>query len=356
MVVRGVERVEGGHLFVLGVEADEPLLELIALPERLGVVVRLKLAAAREDVDAKGDDRVDRGDDVGEEHKGDDERGSGARSERAAKAKAREERRDVAQERKAAELDKHERGAGDEEPDGVRVLPVPKLVGEDGDDQLVVLLALVEERVVQDDPLVLPKTKQVCVAVAGALGRVHDKELLQRKLDRAREPFNLRLQIALLERVVLVEERRDEEGVNRDEEELQRNVKCEEVNREKRSAHAVDDDCEPRERRRKHENEQHLLHIVHSPRPHCHLVESVLLLKDKVAVEADGDVGQGEDDEEEQRKGNRLHRFAAVPRAFAQIAGNLPHPRKHVPRHQRQILGESPESNEAAEVPLVEVV
>lgn len=123
---------------------------------------------------------------------------------------------------------------------GVPLLPVAQLVRQHGDDLLG--LALLNQRVVDDNVLLPRQAEEVRVAVGAALAPVDDVQLVQRELEALRQGLDAVLELALLERRQLVEEREDGDGVDCDHEDLQAGGECPEVE-EELVAGALDD-CE----------------------------------------------------------------------------------------------------------------
>ena len=92
------------------------------------------------------------------------------------------------------------------------VLPVTELVPDDGDD--LVLRQVLEQRVEEHDPLVLPEAEEVRVRVRRALGAVHLEDLHEREVDEVREVLDLVLERSVLQLLELVVDRSDEVRLN----------------------------------------------------------------------------------------------------------------------------------------------
>mmetsp|Transcript_585 Transcript_585/g.1642 ORF Transcript_585/g.1642 Transcript_585/m.1642 type:complete len:466 (-) Transcript_585:7-1404(-) len=207
---------------------------------------------------------------------------------------------------RAIQVEEHEdvRGGDDEVEQGVTELPVPQLVAEDRQD---VLLLQVQQRVVQHDPLVLPESEEVGVAVRGALGAVYLEELRQGKFDLGGERLDLEPQVVVLQGLELVEDGLDEVRVDPHHRQHEHLAEAPEVQVEALSEVADDPDEHRDQEPAEEVREQLALHQILQEKLHRHLVEAVLLLHHEVRVELEGDgdrlVDPLEEEEPEERGG-----------------------------------------------------
>ena len=146
-------------------------------------------------------------------------------------------------------------------------------------------LALLNERVVDDDVLLPRQAKEIRVAVSATLAPVDDVQLVQRELQALRQRLGALLELALVEGGQLVEQRQDGDRIDGDHEYLQTGGEDPEVE-EKLVARALDDSEEPGEDRgREDEGEQVGLDEVGDEQLGRLLVEAVFLLEDEGVIQ-----------------------------------------------------------------------
>lgn len=296
VVVAGVHPVGVHGAEVLLVQLDEGAGEVGAVAEALGKVVGLKLELAGEDVEEQLEDGVHGGQGVGEEDEANDNGVLGV------EAKGRVQGGVVDEDGEEAE-DVEQVDLGDaKEAGGVAELPVAELVGEDGHDFLG--LAVLEEGVVDDNVLLPGQAVEEGVGVGAALAAVNDVELLEREVEGAGKLLDLCLELAILQRGELVEERLDEDWVRGDGQELDAGGEDPEVKDE--LAAGLLDNLEEAGEDRGHDdgNDGVGLDGIGDEEGGGLFVEAKLLLEDKGAVQAgrqaeallDQDKGQDEED------------------------------------------------------------
>lgn len=93
-----------------------------------------------------------------------------------------------------------------------------ELVREDGNNFL--FLALLNQCVIDDNVLLPRKTEEISVTMRAALTAIDDEQFLEREVKFLCQRLGLSLQFAFLQRGQLVEKRQNEDGVDRDGEDL----------------------------------------------------------------------------------------------------------------------------------------
>merc|ERR1712107_94203 len=106
------------------------------------------------------------------------------------------------------------------------IFPMSELMAQDGEN---VFLLQMQECVEKHDTLILPKAKEVGVAMAGALGAVYLEKLRKRELHLGGQVLYLFLQVFVLQRFDLVEYWLNEVWINPHEGENQRLGKAPEI-------------------------------------------------------------------------------------------------------------------------------
>mmetsp|Transcript_23347 Transcript_23347/g.74446 ORF Transcript_23347/g.74446 Transcript_23347/m.74446 type:complete len:245 (-) Transcript_23347:842-1576(-) len=209
-----VERVHVIRGEVGQVDLSEPGLELARLTKLHSEGIGLEFEFARQGVEHKSNRGRKRGDNIREEVEPDNHGHLGVVEPK------REVHVGVVQKVSKSLEDRGVQDVLDDKAfNGVRQFPVAQLVAKDADDLLcgalqAGLLRVANQRVEQNDALILPETEKVGVGVARTLRAVHFIELGERKLQRRGQLLNLRLELALRQRVVRVEEWGDEVGID----------------------------------------------------------------------------------------------------------------------------------------------
>lgn len=159
-----------------------------------------------------------------------------------------------------------------------------ELVGKHSDNLLP--LALLNQSVVDDDVLLPGQTKEVGIAVGAALAAVDDVQLMERELELLGEVLDIGLELALLQRGKLVEQRKDGDRVDGDHKDLQTGAKQEEVVEELATS-LLDDGQETRQDRGSQDNGQQIAldHIRHKQLGGL-LVEAEFLFQNKGLIDA----------------------------------------------------------------------
>lgn len=172
----------------------------------------------------------------------------------------------------------------EQEAGGVVHLPVTKLVTQDSLDFLV--RALLEQGV-EDDNLLLANPRQsseVRIAVGTALATVDDLQLREREFELRRKRFDRVLELAGLERLKLVEQWHDEDGVDGHAQNLDSQHEDPQVVEEVLARLPDDGQEGAANGNTERKTESLALDHVRDPGAHRHLVEAVLLLEDEVVV------------------------------------------------------------------------
>ncbi|GIX65898.1 uncharacterized protein BcabD6B2_53330 [Babesia caballi] len=305
-VVPRVEAVVVNHGLVLVVNLDERLGQVLPVAQLHREVVRLVLAAASDGVSDNVHEHANGVVDASEERDAHQEPADVAVPE------ALEHRRVVLEAPKEVKDDEHVGVAQQQHLGRVVALPVAQFVSSDADD---LRRRLLQQRVVDHDLLEPPQPVKVHVRVGAALGAVHQLDLPQRELEALGQVLNARLQLAVLQRLELVEERRDQVAVYHEHEEGEDGCEPEGL----RSAQLLpapvhqeyhhgehgrpDDDLQKQRQKQVLEKE-----------PVGLLVESVPLLDDEVGVEAEGQLRHRVEGELDPAEDQRLHTRYAVAR------------------------------------------
>lgn len=173
-------------------------------------------------------------------------------------------------------------------------LPVTQLVRKNSNDLL--RLALLNQGIVDHNVLLPGKTKEIGVGVGASLASINDVELVQRELEARGKRFNLGLELTVLERRQLVEQRQDSDGVDGDHEDLESNEEEPQVV-EKLVASLLDDLEETSEERRCEDQGEGLgLDHISDKELGRLLVETELLLEHKCLVDRRGETKKLADD------------------------------------------------------------
>ena len=177
-----------------------------------------------------------------------------------------------------------------------------ELVGENSDDLLG--LALLNERVVNDNVLLPGETKEVGIAVGAALASINDIELVEREVELLGEALDIVLEFALLQRGQLVEERENGNRVDGDHEDLKKSGENPEVV-EELIASLLDNGEETREDGRGQDDSDEVrLDHIRDKQLGSLLVEAKLFFENKGLVDAGwqrqnlGDEHEGENEDD----------------------------------------------------------
>mmetsp|Transcript_9790 Transcript_9790/g.16818 ORF Transcript_9790/g.16818 Transcript_9790/m.16818 type:complete len:270 (+) Transcript_9790:457-1266(+) len=198
--------------------------------------------------------------------------------------------------------------------------------------------------------------------MAGAFGAVHYKKLFEGKFQFEGEGFDLLLQGALLQGVVLVEEGCDEHRVDGHHDERERKHERPQVDGQELAAVGDDRDYQSFDDRRKDHHEADRLDHVCDERELGGLVEAVTLLQIERAVDAEGQFDEHLHDCEPDGKNHRtrdLRHQCPLGRQAEEGHGHrrpFPHQRHHIVFENEHILCQAEHGGEHRKVPLVEAV
>lgn len=243
-VVAGVHPVCVHGAQVLDLELDQRSSELLLVAQVACEVISLELELATNNVHSELDDEIHGCECIREEEETNDD---GALQDetkvgvqRGVVDEDREEREDVEDMSLAKVRNAHCRCRqrienraylrNAKETSGVAKTPVTKLVSQDSRDFL--LLALLDQGIVDDNVLLPGETKEVGVAVCAALAAVDDEQFVERELELLGQAFDIVLELALLERRKLVEQRENGDWVDGNHEDLETSDKDPEVEEE----------------------------------------------------------------------------------------------------------------------------
>merc|ERR1719500_1496261 len=195
---------------------------------------------------------------------------------------------------------------------------------------------LFQQCVKEDNPLELEESVEVGIAAAGPLATLNHVELVQWERDGGSKTFNLSLEFSFRHWRVFVKERRNEVRIDGHQEEGDEDDEAPEIDKEVVAA-PVDDLDHPSENWRLDRlTHQELFDLVHCEEAWGLLVEPVILLHHKGAV--DGDGGEDGEVEGEQERGENLTVSSILSEGIKGIQG--PAPEKSVPKHPEQHRGE----------------
>lgn len=161
-------------------------------------------------------------------------------------------------------------------------LPVAQFVSKNSNN--LIRLALLDESIVDNNVLLPGETKEIGVGVGASLASINDIELVERELEASGKSFNLGLELTILKRRQLVEQRQDSNGVDGDHEDLKSNDEEPQVVEELVTSllDDLEETCE--ERRRENEGESLGLDEIGDKELRRLLVETKLLLKDESLI------------------------------------------------------------------------
>merc|ERR1719458_864540 len=199
---------------------------------------------------------------------------------------------------------------------------------------------LFQKCVKEDNPLELEESVEVGIAVAGPLATLN-VELVQWERDGGSKAFNLSLEFAFRHWRVFVKERRNEVRIDGHQEEGDEDDEAPEIDEEVVAAPVDNLDHTGQNRRLDRLAHQELFDLVHCKEAWGLLVEPVILLHHKGAVDGEGEGGDGGEDGEiegEQERGENLTVSSILSESIKGIQG--PAPEKSVAKHPEQHRGE----------------
>merc|ERR550519_631195 len=200
---------------------------------------------------------------------------------------------------------------------------------------------LFQQCVKEDNPFELEESVEVGVAVAGPLATLNHVELVQWERDGGSKAFNLSLEFSFRHWGVFVKERCNEVRIDGHQEEGDEDDKAPEIDKEVVAAPVDNLDHASENRRLDRLGHQELFDLVHCEEACSLLVEPVILLHHKGAVDGEGEGGDGGEDGEiecEQEGGEDLTVRRILSEGIKRIQG--PAPEKSVPKHPEQHSGE----------------
>jgi hypothetical protein len=221
----------------------------------------------------------------------------------------------------------------------VTKLPVTQLVRKNGNDLLG--LALLNQSIVDNNVLLPGETKEIGVGVGTSLASINDVELVQGELEACGKRFNLGLELTVLERRQLVEQRQDSDGVDGDHENLESNDEEPQVIEELVTSLLDDLEETGKERRRKDKSESLGLDQICDKELGRLLVETEFLLKHKCLVDRRGETKKLADDSKSQDEDNGVADLAGEARRCPfekKIAGPGPKLGEDIEVHEGEIL------------------
>lgn len=165
-------------------------------------------------------------------------------------------------------------------------LPVTELVCKNSDNLL--RFALLDQGIVDDNVLLPRQSKEVGIAVRTALAAINDEQFVERELQLFRKRFSLGLQLAFLQGRQLVEQRQDEDRIDRDHENLENSSEEPEVGDELVACLLDDAEETGEDRRRKGESEQVRLDHIRDEELWSLFVEPEFLFQDERMVDIGG--------------------------------------------------------------------
>merc|ERR1719339_748887 len=200
---------------------------------------------------------------------------------------------------------------------------------------------LFQQCVKEDNPLELEESVEVGIAVAGPLATLNHVELVQWERDGGSKAFNLSLEFSFRHWRVFVKERRNEVRIDGHQEEGDEDDEAPEIDEEVVAAPVDNLDHTSENWRLDRLAHQELFDLVHCKEAWSLLVEPVILLHHKGAVDGEGEGGDGGEDGEvegEQERGEDLTVGSILSESIQGIQG--PAPEKSVAKHPEQHRGE----------------
>merc|ERR1719507_2102432 len=200
---------------------------------------------------------------------------------------------------------------------------------------------LFQQCVKEDNSLELEESVEVGIAVTGPLATLNHVELVQWERDGGSKAFNLSLEFPFRHWCVFIKERRNEVRIDGHQEEGDEDDEAPEIDKEVVAApvdnldHTGENWCLDRLAH------QELFDLVHCEEAWGLLVEPVVLLHHKGAVDGEGEGGDGGEDGEvkgEQERRQDLTVSSILSKSIQGIQG--PAPEKSVPKHPEQHRGE----------------
>lgn len=202
-------------------------------------------------------------------------------------------------------------------------------------------LALLNESIVDDNVLLPGETKEIGVGVGASLASINDIELVKGELEASGKSFNLGLELTILKRRQLVEQRQNSNGVDGDHEDLESNDEEPQVVEELVTSLLDDLEETGEERRRKNEREGLGLDEIGDEELGRLLVETKLLLKDESLVNRRGKTKKLANNGESQDEDDSMADLSSEARRSPlekKITSPGPQFRKDIKVHKSDIL------------------
>lgn len=234
-----------------------------------------------------------------------------------------------------------------EKAGGVAKLPVTEFVSKDSDD--LFRLTLLNKSIVDDNVLLPGETKEIGVGVGASLASINDVELVKRELEAGGKSLDLGLELALLERGELVEQRQDSNGVDGNHEDLETGGEGPEVEEELVAGLLDDLEETGQDGRSENEGQELRLENIGDEELGSLLVEAKLLLEDKSVVDGTRKTQDLTDDQETQDEDNRMANLASEARGRPpqhQVARPRPQLRQDIKLDKGDILDLAPQAVE----------
>lgn len=217
----------------------------------------------------------------------------------------------------------------------------------------LIRLALLNQRVVDNNVLLPGQTEKVRVAVRTPLATVDNIQFLKRELQFPSKVLNTRLQLTRLQRRQLVEQRQDSNRIDRDSENLNEHTKQPQVV-EERVTSELDNLEHPTDNRSTQDNPEHLtLEHIRNPQLQRLLIEPEFLLENKRAVIRDRKRQNRTENIEPEEKHQRLADFTLEPSRkipSERDTSDPPELREHVTVDKREILNLTVETSDETEL------
>ena len=237
------------------------------------------------------------------------------------------------------------------------LLPVAQLVRKNRNDLL--RLALLNQRVVNDNVLLPRQTKEVRVAVRAALAPVNHVQLMQRELQALGQRLDAVLELPLLQRRQLVEQRENGDRVDCNHEDLETGGEGPEVEEELVTGALDDGEETGQDGRREDEREQVGLDHIGDEELGRLLVESEPFFQDECMVDGRREREGLVEKHESEDKDDRLRDFSLEPggrEPREQTAGPVPDLGEYVEVDEGNILDLAPQAVDKGEAGLCAAV
>mmetsp|Transcript_36890 Transcript_36890/g.77374 ORF Transcript_36890/g.77374 Transcript_36890/m.77374 type:complete len:374 (+) Transcript_36890:74-1195(+) len=281
IMIRRIPRIGAHRTQILQVNLTQPTLQFLTHAQIRREFIRLELALARVHRHGVTQRLVDGFPHRAEEEEEGDDSGYGPGV--VVESEGAVEFGGVVAEGEGVEGGAHVELADDKICNGVSHFPMTKLMSQNS--QNLTIMNLRHQRIIQNNPLILEKSKHERIRMTAPLRPIHHKQLGQRKIQPARKRVNLVLQTTLGQLLVLVKQRHDHHGHQRHHDRRKNERERPHVQVEAIPPQLNDPEQQRRERSAEHHRQDQSLDLVRNEQPDRHLIEPVFLLDPKRRIQ-----------------------------------------------------------------------